>query len=173
MVIILNLEKIFGILFMILGLIFIIFPIFSADTISIIVGLSLLFFGFASVINGFSLWNMSTFSKINLIIGIISIIFGILFIFAINALSFLVGFQFYIIGFIMIFCGIVGIISNSALSKTTSLLILIIGIIAIVLAVYSITQPIYAAILIGLCLIIQGVRFYLDSEQRVKQIERY
>lgn len=73
----------------------------------------------------------------------------------------------------MIFCGIVGIISNSALSKTTSLLILIIGIIAIVLAVYSITQPIYAAILIGLCLIIQGVRFYLDSEQRVKQIERY
>ena len=49
--------------------------------------------------------------------------------------------------------------------------LLIIGIIAIILAVYSITEPIYAAILIGLCLIIQGVRFYLDSEGDVKQIE--
>ncbi len=94
-----------------------------------------------------------------------------MFIFAINALPFLVGFQFYIIAFILIFCGIVGIISKSTLSKTTSLLILVMGIIAIVLAAYSITEPIYAAILIGLCLIIQGVRFYLDSEQKVKQIE--
>ena len=71
----------------------------------------------------------------------------------------------------MIFCGIVGIISNSTLSKATSLLILIMGIIAIVLAVYSITEPIYAAILIGLCLIIQGLRFYLDAENKVKRIE--
>lgn len=166
-----DLEKICGIVFMLLGLIFIIFPIFSAESVSIIVGLSLLFFGFASIANGFSIWNMSTFSKINLVVGIIAVIFGILFIFAINALSFLVGLQFYIIGFIMIFCGIVGIISNSTLSKTTSLLILIIGIIAIVLAVYSITEPIYAAILIGLCLIIQGLRFYLDAENNVKRIE--
>ncbi len=149
---------------MVLGLIFIIFPIFSAESVSFIVGLSLLFFGFASIANGLSVRNMSTLSKINLVVGIIAVIFGILFIFAINALSFLVGFQFYIIAFILIFCGIVGIISNSTLSKTTSLLILIIGIIAIVLGVYSITDPIYAAILIGLCLIIQGLRFYLDAE---------
>ncbi|WP_407413743.1 DUF308 domain-containing protein [Methanobrevibacter sp.] len=166
-----DLEKIFGILFIILGLIFIIFPVFSAESVSIIVGLSLLFFGFACIVNGFSIRNMSTFSKINIVVGIIAIIFGILFIFAINALPFLVGFQFYIIAFILIFCGIVGIISKSTLSKTTSLLILVMGIIAIVLAAYSITEPIYAAILIGLCLIIQGVRFYLDSEQKVKQIE--
>lgn len=159
-----DLEKIIGIIFMVLGLIFIIFPMFSAESVSFIVGLSLLFFGFASIANGLSVRNMSTLSKINLVVGIIAVIFGILFIFAINALSFLVGFQFYIIAFILIFCGIVGIISNSTLSKTTSLLILIIGIIAIVLGVYSITDPIYAAILIGLCLILQGLRFYLDAK---------
>lgn len=159
-----GLEKIIGIIFMVLGLIFIIFPMFSAESVSFIVGLSLLFFGFASIVNGLSVRNMSTLSKINLVVGIIAVIFGILFIFAINALSFLVGFQFYIIAFILIFCGIVGIISNSTLSKTTSLLILIIGIIAIVLGIYSITDPIYAAILIGLCLILQGLRFYLDTK---------
>lgn len=159
-----GLEKIIGIIFMVLGLIFIIFPMFSAESVSFIVGLSLLFFGFASIVNGLSVRNMSTLSKINLVVGIIAVIFGILFIFAINALSFLVGLQFYIIAFILIFCGIVGIISNSTLSKTTSLLILIIGIIAIVLGIYSITDPIYAAILIGLCLILQGLRFYLDAK---------
>lgn len=156
-------KQISGILFVILGLIFIIFPMFSAELVSVIVGVSLLFFGFASIINGFSVWNMLThFSIVNVIIGIISIIFGLLFIFAIDALSFLVGLQFYIIGFIMIFFGIVGLIAESRLSKTTSLLILIIGIIAILLAVYSIAQPVYVAILIGVCLLIQGARLYID-----------
>lgn len=154
----------FGILLMIVGIIFIIFPLFNAEFVSLIVGLSLLFFGFASVINGFSGWgSKSRFSAINMLIGIIAIIFGILFIFAINALSFLVGLQFYIVGFIMIVFGIVGIISKSKLSKTTSLLILLIGIIAIVLAVSAVNNPIFIAILIGLCLIIQGLRFYFDE----------
>lgn len=159
-----NFKQIFGILLAIIGLIFIIFPIFSAEAASFVVGLSLLFFGFASILNGFSSWNMRMrFSKINVIIGIISIIFGLLFIFAINALSFLVGFQFYIIGFIMILFGILGIISKSRISKTTSLLILIMGIIAIVLAINSIAQPVYAAVLIGASLIIEGVMFYFDD----------
>lgn len=158
-----ELNKIFGIISIILGLIIIIFPIFSSSAVSVILGLSLLFFGFASIINGFLVLNNQTnFSKINIIIGIIAIIFGLLFIFAINALSFLVGFQFYIIAFIMIAFGIVGLISKSTLSKTTSLLILIMGILAFILAFYSIDQPIYAAILIGICLLVQGIRLYLD-----------
>lgn len=150
---------------MILGIIFIVFPMFSAELVSVIVGVSLLFFGFASLINGFSVWNMLThFSAVNVVIGIISIIFGLLFIFAIDALSFLVGLQFYIIGFIMIIFGIVGLISESRLSKTTSLLILVIGVIAILLAIFAVAQPIYVAILIGVCLIIQGLRFYFDDD---------
>lgn len=158
-------NKIAGIIFVILGLIFIIFPMFSAGLVSVIVGLSLLFFGIASIVNAFSVWNMMThFSTVNLIIGIISIIFGILFIFFIDALSFLTGLSFYIVGFIMLIFGIIGLISESRLSKTTSLVILLIGIIAIALAVFAIEQPIYVAILIGLCLIIEGARLYLDDD---------
>lgn len=158
-----NLSKMAGIIFIILGLIFIIFPMFSADSVSFIVGLSLLFFGVTSIINGISARNnFSSFSRVNLVLGIIAIIFGLLFIFAINALSFLIGLQFYIIGFIMILFGITGILGDSNFSKTTSLLILIIGIIAIVLAVSSLAKPIYAAILIGICLIIHGLRFVIE-----------
>lgn len=158
-----ELNKITGILVMILGLIFIIFPMFSSELVSVIVGLSLLCFGIASIINALSTWNISTyFSMVNLVLGIIAIIFGVLFMFFIDAVSFLVGFQFYIIGFIMILFGIVGIISESKVSKLTSLIILLVGIVAIALAVFSVTQPIYAAILIGICLIILGLKMFIE-----------
>ena len=85
-----------GILSIILGLIFMIFPMFSSDFISIIVGLSLLFFGISSVFMGWNMRNdLDRFSTAFIIIGIIAIIFGFLFIFYIDALSFLVGLQFY------------------------------------------------------------------------------
>lgn len=157
-----NYKNIFGIFLVILGLIFIIFPVFSEELVSVIVGVSLLFLGFAYVINAFSSWNFLRFySMINALLGIIAIIFGLLFIFEIDALSFLVGLQFYIIAFIMIFFGILGLISPSKASKITSLLILLIGIIAVYIAVFTVAQPIYAAILIGVCLILEGLRFIL------------
>ena len=55
--------------------------------------------------------------------------------------------------------------SESKLSKTSSLLILLVGIVAIALAVFSVAQPIFVAILIGLCLIIEGVKLYLFEDK--------
>ena len=86
-------NKMAGYLSIVLGLIFIIFPMFSAGLVSIIVGLSLLFFGITAIFTG---WNMknevdNAFPLIILAIGIIAVIFGFLFIFYIDALSFLIG----------------------------------------------------------------------------------
>ena len=152
-----------GLISIILGLIFIVFPMFSSELVSIIVGLSLLFFGISSAFMG---WNMrsdyNSFSTAFIIIGIIAIIFGFLFIFYIDALSFLIGLQFYIVGFIMIIFGVAGLLSKMTnISTFTSILVLIIGIIAIALAVFSLNQPIYIAILIGIVLIIEGVNLFL------------
>jgi len=147
-------NKISGILSIILGLIFIIFPIISSATTSIIIGLSLLFLGIVIILNDFT--------GFNVLAGILSILFGLLFMFAINAVSFLVGLQFYIIGIIMIIAGITGIITDSKISKWTSLMILLLGIVEFILAFFSMAQPIYAAILIGLSLIIKGVSLYLN-----------
>ena len=89
-------DKGAGILSIILGLVFILFPMFSSELVSIIVGLSLLFFGICSVYLGYDIGSTyDMFSKATIIIGIIAIIFGFLFIFYIDALSFLVGIQFY------------------------------------------------------------------------------
>lgn len=64
----------------------------------------------------------------------------------------------------MILFGILGIISQSKISKMSSALILIIGIMAIAIAVFTVEQPIFAAILIGVCLLIEGIRFFLIDD---------
>lgn len=156
-------NRIAGILSIVIGLIFILFPIFSTGLVSLIVGLSLLFFGISSLFMG---WNMrkeyDLYPKVSIIIGIIAIIFGFIFIFYIEALPFLVAIQFYIVGFIMIIFGISGLLSKmTKISTFTSVLVLIMGIVAIALAVFTAEQPIYIAIIIGIVLIIEGINLFL------------
>lgn len=157
-------EKSAGLLFVVLGLIFIIFPVFSSSFVSIVVGLSLLFFGISAAFTGFNMRRQLGYIGIaTMLIGIIAIIFGFLFIFYIDALSFLISLQFYIIGFLMILFGITGLLSKSArFSAFTSILILIMGIVAIALAVFALNEPIYIAIIIGLVLIIEGLAMIMD-----------
>ena len=63
----------------------------------------------------------------------------------------------------MILLGIAGFFSGQDMSKIASVLIIILGIIAFILGGFSINNPIYVAILIGICLIIQGVRLYISE----------
>lgn len=157
-------KKGMGLITIIVGLIFIIFPMFSESLISIIIGLSLLFFGISAAYTGLDMrkYANNTYSSLFIITGIIAIIFGFLFIFYIDALSFLVGIQFYLIGFIMIAFGVAGLLSRAnTMSLFTSILVLIMGIIAIVLAAFSLAQPIYIAIIIGVILVIEGVALLL------------
>ena len=160
-----DLKKILGILFIMLGLIFIICPFYSSIAISWIAGISLIVFGFASIINGFTVLSMVThFSLINIILGFFAILLGILFIYKIDALSFIVAYMFYLIAFVLIFIGILGIFAGpDTTSKIISVLILIMGIIAIYFATYSIAQPLYAAILVGICLILEGIGLCLTK----------
>ena len=161
-----QINKNAGYLSIVLGLIFIIFPMFSAGLVSLIVGLSLLFFGISAASMG---WNMKNevddiFPMIILAIGIIAVIFGFLFIFYIDALSFLVAIQFYIVGFIMIVFGIAGLFSHMTSTSTlSSLLVLLMGIIAIALGIFAINEPVYIAIIIGIVLIIEGIGLLISS----------
>ena len=147
-------NKISGILSIILGLIFIIFPIFGTAALSLLIGVSLIFFGIILILAGLTAFNI--------IIGILAIIVGLVFAFNITALSVLFALQFYVIGIIMILAGIIGLISDSQISKIVSVLIIILGIISIALGGFSIDQPIFAAVIIGLGLIFEGTSLYLE-----------
>ncbi|MEE0939387.1 DUF308 domain-containing protein [Methanobrevibacter sp.] len=158
-------RKILGFLFIILGLLFMIYPVYSAEAVSLIAGISLIAFGIASIIDGFSIFSMMThFSAVNILLGICAILLGVLFIYEIDALSFIIGFQFYLIAFVLMFIGIVGMFKGiESLSRLASVLILILGIIAVFLASFSIAQPLYTAIIVGICLILYGITFLASS----------
>ena len=149
-----------GYLSIVLGLIFIVAPVFSGQVISFIVGLSLLFFGIVAVYIGFETRNELTvnFSTSEIIIGIISIIFGFLFLFYLDALSFLIGLQLYIVGFIMIAFGLVGVLyPEEGMPRFGFAITLLMGILSIIVAAFSLAQPTAIAIIIGIVLIIEGI----------------
>ncbi len=154
-------KKVLGIIFIILGLIFAIYPFYSARAVSFFAGIALIAFGFAAIIDAFSVLSMMTrASGIEILLGMLAILFGLLFIYEIDALSFLVSVQFYIIGFVLLFIGLVGIFSSfGTMSKLTSVLILILGIVAVLLAAFSMAEPLFVAILVGICLIMEGIAF--------------
>jgi uncharacterized membrane protein HdeD (DUF308 family) len=154
-----------GIIFIILGLIFAIYPMYSAEAVSWIAGICLICFGFSSIIDGFSVWSMMAHvSLLNILLGIFAILLGLLFIYQIDALSFLVGYKFYFIAFVLILIGLFGIFfAIDTLSRIISVFILILGFAGIYLAFFSITQPLYVAIIVGICLIMEGILFLTTS----------
>ncbi len=159
-----NYKQILGIIFIILGLLFAVYPLYSAEAVSWIAGICLIAFGFASIIDGFSLWSIvSHFSIIDILLGICAILIGLLFIYKIDALSFIVAYQFYLIAFVLIFVGLIGLFGGTTLSKIASLLILIMGVVAVFLAVFSLAEPLYTAILVGICLIMEGIIFLAED----------
>lgn len=158
----LDYKKILGILFIILGLIFIIYPLFAAGTVSLIAGVCLISFGLASIFNGLSLWSLiANLSLVEVALGILSIILGFCFLINIGTLAIVISYSFYLVAFLLIFVGIAGLLAKgSEMSKWGSALILLLGIIFLFLAVLSITDPLIIAILIGVALIVRGVIFF-------------
>ena len=152
-------NKYLGILIIILGLIFMCFPVFSSVLFSVIIGVGLLLLGISTVIFGFDIRHDSgAISALTIVFGIIGIIIGLLFIFYLDAVSILVSLEFYIIGTIMIIVGISGLIANEdSKSKLMSVLIIILGIISFFVAVYALAEPLYLAILVGIVLILEGI----------------
>ena len=162
-----NLEsrKILGIIFIILGILFIVYPLYTSEMVSIIAGVCLISFGVVSIFNGFSIWSIVTHaSLIRILLGILAILLGFLFFYSLDALAFVLSYSFYLIAFILIMVGLSGLfVPGPTVSKLVSALIVLVGFIYIILAVYSITQPLYIAIFVGVCLILEGLNLFLTG----------
>lgn len=146
-------NKIAGIMSIILGLIFLVFPFIGIATVSILIGISLMLFGIVLII--------AEFKAVNIIVGILAIIVGLIFISNIAALSFVLGLEFYIVGILLIFAGVAGLISTGS-SKIISALMIVLGIISFALGAISFEQPIFAAVILGVALIVEGIGLFMD-----------
>ena len=158
-------NKILAIISIIIGLIFIIFPIFSANLISILIGAAVLIFGLGLAYTGIIAKDISpAISTVSAIFGIVMIILGLAFIFGTNAISFLVGLQFYIIGFILIIVSAIGLLGGLPIQKTSSIITLILGIVILFIAIFAANNPILITIILGIALIANGVSSYLNID---------
>lgn len=168
-------EKIAGLFHIILGLLLIIYPLISSAVISITIGFALVCFGISTICMSIIFRNdiNKNYSYLSSAIGILSILLGIIFIFFIDALSFLVFFQFYIIGFIMVVYAIMGIIYLKKKNYIIrSIIMLILGILVFLLSVFAASQPLLIAILIGVSLIIEGI-FIIVLDSSYSLSEKY
>ena len=155
-----NYTKMLGILLIILGVLFIAYPLASAGVVSIMAGLTLISFGLVVMFNAFTLWSIASGrSIIELIMGFLLILLGFLFFVDLAPLAFLTAYNFYLIAIILIVLGILGIIYGEGTLKWSSALVLIFGIIFFIMGILSISNPLFIVILIGVCLIVRGVIF--------------
>ena len=156
-------NNVISILLVILGLIFILFPMFSITLVSIFVGFGVLIGGIGLLIIGLQNKNeLNVLPSISIVLGIIGIIFGLVFIFGYNAVSFITGIQFYVLGFLLIIIGICGFIYDlKNISSISSLIMVVFGFVSLLLGAFAFNHPEILAIFIGLLLILQGIRIFL------------
>lgn len=168
-----NFTKIFGILLIILGVLFIAYPLASAGVVSIMAGISLITFGLVVMFNAFSLWSVASGrSIIELIMGFLLILVGFLFFVDLAPLAFLTAYNFYLIAIVLLVIGILGIIYGEGTSKWGSVLVLIFGIIFFIMGILSIKNPLFIVILIGICLIVSGI-LYLTLGSAFDKIDNF
>ena len=159
-------NKMLSIITIIIGLIFIIFPLFSANLISILIGASILIFGISLAYTGIISKDISgAFSSVAAIFGVVMIILGLAFIFGTNALSFLVGLQFYLVGFMLIVVAILGLLAGSDINRMGSVISLVLGIVVLFIAAFAASNPELITIILGIALIAYGVSGYLHADE--------
>ena len=146
-----------GILAIILGFIVITFPLISVFTLSLLVGIGIIFLGIWLLIQAYNVWNKNLAAGIaDIILAIFAIFFGIGLTGNITALSFLTFLALYIIGFFLILTGLTALLSNKGIkAQGMGVLGVILGILYLVIALY-LKNPLFLAIILGAFLIIAG-----------------
>ncbi len=147
-----------GILAIVLGFIVITFPLISVFTLSLLVGIGIIFLGIWLLIQAYNVWSKNLAAGIaDLILAIFAIFFGIGLTGNIAALSFLTFLALYIIGFFLILTGLTALLSNKGIkAKGIGVLGVILGLLYLIMAIY-LRNPIFLAIILGAFLVIAGL----------------
>ena len=148
--------KVLGILGIILGIVLIVCPLTGYLAYSLITAISLIFLGIFVLAAG-----AVGHSKIlNIILGLIILILGLVILFYPPAAAALAAFIVYITGFLIIIVSIVNIFTGEGDMKFLSIVGFIIGVIYLIIGFLLRTEvgPIILGILIGILLIISGVK---------------
>ena len=165
-------HVLYGIMAIILGLLVLIFPLFTVFTASVLVGFAIIFLGIWLIAQSFGAWSASKGASIAyLILGIIAIVVGIGLFGSILAFSALASFLLYFAGFFLIIAGIMSFFTKEGTTnKGIGGFGIILGILYIILAYYAL-NPYYLAVIIGIWLIIDGITLLFVNPSKLIEEE--
>ena len=162
-------KIIVGILAVIFGLLILIFPFISLFAISVMTGIGILILGIYFLIAGVNMWSFTKAGSIvYVIIGFFGMLSGIMVLGNPELFALLVSFYLYITGFMLLFAGLAGVFTRSAMTtKAAAVLMLILGIVTVVLGYFTLLEPIYVSLILGLSLIIDGVAIATGNYEEI------
>lgn len=151
-------TKIPGLISLILGILVILFPVFSVFTLSVLTGVAVLFVAIWLFLLGSGTW------KVNRGAGVLYILLGVLGVIVAATIagnvaffSFLAAFWIYITGIILIIAGITALFSREhRAGRAAAISVVVLGFIYIILGIF-VSNPVFLAFLIGLSLVIDGI----------------
>ncbi|RBQ24474.1 hypothetical protein ALNOE001_01210 [Candidatus Methanobinarius endosymbioticus] len=148
-----------GILAIIFGILLMVFPIFSQFILSVIAGIGILILGIYCIVLRSHLWGSSKVSSVlHIILGVLGIIVGIMLVGNVLLFDTLISLYLYIVGFMLLFSGLVGLFTRIMMpTKVSTNLMALLGIITLILGYFALLSPLYATIILGLILIIDGI----------------
>ncbi|MDD6285531.1 DUF308 domain-containing protein [Candidatus Methanosphaera massiliense] len=157
-----------AIIMILLGILALIFPAASTQTIGIIVGILFLLIAIVLIIAGFAEIAVSrAFAGFTLIIAILCILLSYFLMFNPASVAILVSVIIYLLGIIMIIVGIFNLVTGQLFKPLSAMGItgLIFGILFIVIGVF-VRNPTVLGIIVGLWLIISGIlSIYGDNDK--------
>lgn len=160
-------EKSSSILMIILGIIAILFPMISTETIGFLSGIIFILIAVAFISSGIAeLIITKYFGVIYLIFGIISLIAAYYLIFDPAFVSGLIGLIIYIFGFMLILLGIVGLFMGPF--SIMGVITLIYGLVTLIISYYM-NDPRILGTVVGIWLLISGiVSLFTDNKEYIE-----
>jgi len=159
-------EKSSSILMIILGIIAILFPMISTETIGFLSGIIFILIAVAFISSGIAeLIITKYFGVIYLIFGILSLIAAYYLIFDPAFVSGLIGLIIYIFGFMLILLGIVGLFMGPF--SIMGVITLIYGLVTLIIS-YYLNDPRILGTVVGIWLLISGiVSLFTDNKEYI------
>ena len=160
-------EKSSSILMIILGIIAILFPMISTETIGFLSGIIFILIAVAFISSGIAeLIITKYFGVIYLIFGILSLIAAYYLIFDPAFVSGLIGLIIYIFGFMLILLGIVGLFMGPF--SIMGVITLIYGLVTLIISYYM-NDPRILGTVVGIWLLISGiVSLFTDNKEYIE-----
>ncbi|WP_455644874.1 DUF308 domain-containing protein [Methanosphaera sp.] len=155
----LNDENRQGVIMILLGLIALLFPVASIQTIGIITGLLFLIIAVILFISGATEIIVSrSLAFTSIILAVLCIIFSWLLMFNPAVVSTIISIIIYILGILMIIFGVINLITGQFFKPFSmmGLTSMIFGILFIILGIF-LRNPVYLGVIVGLWLIISGI----------------